>query len=105
MAKFVPVRRHPRSPCDRPLRFLVGKNLAYEGICRNLSQGGLGVMINQPVTPGEKITVEVEEALGHGSMLLATIVRWNHGRNHGLELLSPTTAQQHILRQLIPPPN
>lgn len=101
MPEYSTARRHPRFPCERPLRFILRRKGIVEGHMQNVSQGGLGAIIPHRIASGQKLAVELPRAFGPGSVLLPAIVRWRAKSAHGLEFLQPTRFQQRILEDFI----
>lgn len=100
MPEYATSRRHPRFVCERPLRFVLGRDAVVDGFAENVSQGGLGALIPWRLQAGDRLTVEIDDAFRTGSLLLSAVVRWRNQYTHGLELLHPTAFQQRILTQL-----
>lgn len=100
MARHSPERKYPRLPCERPLRFVLGRQTLLDGVSRDFSRYGIGATIPQKIQPGQYVAIEIPRALGPASLLLAAMVRWRNHDEHGLELLNPSPFQQRILTQL-----
>ena len=100
MPEYATPRRHPRFLCERPLRFVLGRDAVVDGFAENVSQAGLGALIPWRLQAGDRLTVEIDDAFRGGSLLLSAVVRWRNQYTHGLELLHPTAFQQRVLAEL-----
>ena len=100
MPEYATPRRHPRFLCERPLRFVLGRDAVVEGFAENVSQCGIGALIPWRLQTGDRLTVEIDDAFRGGSLLLSAIVRWRNQYTHGLEFLRPTAFQQRVLSDL-----
>ena len=100
MPEYATPRRHPRFLCERPLRFVLGRDAVVEGFAENVSQCGIGALIPWRLQNGDRVTVEIDDAFRGGSLLLSAIVRWRNQYTHGLEFLHPTAFQQRVLAGL-----
>ncbi|MGH9641849.1 MAG: PilZ domain-containing protein [Terriglobales bacterium] len=92
------VRRHPRTPFSVPLKFhhlRAGTTLTSSGMSLDLSEGGLGALVNGKLLPGE--TVEIELPLQKNSLRLIAIVRYCSNFGSGVEFLGLTPEERsHI---------
>jgi len=74
-------RRAPRYRfrCNCLVRFFASASMdigALPGRTRNLSRGGMGLLIQRPFAPGEVIEVELSKCPAHGPAFLAGEVRF-----------------------------
>lgn len=61
-----------RMKIDTPLRAqLVGDGIATEGLCHELSGGGMRLSSTQRVSPGTKLEVSISSEYGHAPTLRA----------------------------------
>ena len=97
MATLPNQRRFPRYLCDRHVRVIIGQSLIVDGWATDISRCGVGAIVPERVLPGEKVTLELAQALGQGSLLLNAVVRRQEGAMHGLELLNVSDVQQRII--------
>jgi c-di-GMP-binding flagellar brake protein YcgR len=100
MATLPNQRRFPRYLCDRHVRVIVGQSLMLDGWATDISRGGVGAIVPERILPGEKVTLEMAQAMGQGSLLLNAVVRRQEGAMHGLEFLNVSDVQQRIIRHM-----
>jgi hypothetical protein len=77
-----------------------GKNVLI-GHTRDICVSGLGAVLTRPVSKGKTVKIELPKVYKSATMVLAAVVRHQNDHAHGLEFVSITDAQQHILRQLL----
>ena len=70
MATLPNQRRFPRYLCDRHVRVMIGESLIVDGWATDISRCGVGAIVPERVLPGEKVTLELAQAMGQGSLLL-----------------------------------
>jgi len=90
-----PVRRHLRTPCSVPvtLRYLVTGGIhATRGISLDISEGGLGALVQGELRVGE--TVEMDFDLHKHPLRTVAIVRHSCSRQSGFEFLGLTAEER-----------
>jgi len=94
------VRRHPRLPFSVPVtlhHLKAGMARTFAGISLDLSEGGLGVLVNGQLREGE--TVEVDLPLSQNLPRLIAIVRYSISDRCGLEFLGLTQEERLEISQ------
>jgi len=100
VSDFVTTRRHERRAWHSEVRVVEGKNI-LAGETKDICESGVGVVLTQRISEGKKVKVELPRVYKSATMVLNAVVRHQSNHAHGLEFVSLTDAQQHILRQLL----
>ncbi len=79
---------------------MVEGKTVLDGHTKDICEAGLGVVLAHPVIPGKVVKVEMPNIYKSATMVLNAVVRHQDKHHHGLEFVSITEAQQHIIRQL-----
>jgi CheY-like chemotaxis protein len=94
-------RRYPRLRVHVPLSLQrEGKN-TFRGIAVDLAEGGLGGMLDQEITPGEVVSVNIGVPACDVNLELRARVRYRNAAAHGLEFVEITGPQQADLRRCL----
>ena len=96
-------RRHPRHRTDLPLKATALREDGYaeiQGRCSDISQGGMGTILNGELPPGEVVSLEVRLPASEETLVVRAIVRFQSGFVHGFEFLGPSTEQQSTINHL-----
>ncbi len=75
-----------------------GKQRSVVGRSSDLSEGGLGAVIPEPLEPGTELTVEVALGTPHADLVAAGVVRRRRGFHHCIEFLELTAEQAQQIR-------
>ncbi len=100
VANYAPSRRHERRAWHSEIRVVEGGNV-LAGHAKDICEAGLGVVLSRPVGKGQTVKVELPKIYKSATMVLNAVVRYQKDQSHGLEFVSITDAQQHIIRQLL----
>lgn len=90
-----PVRRYPRSPFSVPVtlrHLMTGGIQATRGITLDISEGGLGALVQGELLVGE--TVEIDFRLRNQALATVAIVRHSSSVRSGFEFLGLTTEER-----------
>ena len=100
MSNFVTTRRHERRVWHSEVRVVEGKNI-LAGETKDICESGVGVVLTHRISAGKQVKIELPKVYKSATMVLNAVVRHQSNHAHGLEFVSLTDAQQHILRQLL----
>jgi hypothetical protein len=81
-------RRSPRNPLDSPLTVLSAGNQTYRGVCRDISQYGLGALVYGDLHIHQGVRLRFN-AGGGVEVNLRAVVRSHYGSRYGFEFLDP----------------
>ena len=97
------IRRFKRYGVDKRIRILLGEreDVALDGRCNVLSEGGFGAVIAGQLPQREIVTVEfaLDQLEGEAFRMLAQ-VRDCQGFHHGFEFVAPSFEQKMALSDL-----
>lgn len=99
VTSYVTSRKHQRRAWFAEIRVVEGNNF-LAGHVKDICEAGLGVVLSRPVSQGKIVKVELPNIYKSATMVLNAVVRHQDEHQHGLEFVSITEAQQHIIRQL-----
>src|SRR5438477_12011644 len=100
MPAFSPQRRYPRHEWTGSVRFVLDGKFFLYGHGKNISEGGMAAAVPHRIEPGQSVTVEIANALGSATLVLAGTVRHRVGLVHGLEFTTPSGVQRGIIRRM-----
>jgi c-di-GMP-binding flagellar brake protein YcgR len=96
-------RRYQRYRADFPLTATAFRETGYlvlQGRCSDVAQGGMGVILNNAVEPGEVLTVDFQLPHSPQAISIRAVVRYRVAFVLGLEFLGPSAEQQSAIREL-----
>ena len=79
---------------------MVEGKTVLDGHTKDICEAGLGVVLARPLSHGKRVKIELPNIYKSATMVLNAVVRHQDKHHHGLEFVSITEAQQHIIRQL-----
>jgi hypothetical protein len=94
------LREHPRYYMDRRVALHTvrnGKHATLQARTRDISEGGIGAAVPEPLEAGERIELEVK--LESGSLTLPAIVMHRRGYHHGIRFVEITPEQRKAIRE------
>ena len=101
MPAFSPARRYPRHEWTGSVRFVLDGKFFLYGHGKNISEGGLAAAVPHRIEPGQQVTVEIANALGTATLVLAGVVKHRAGLVHGLEFTTASGVQRGIIRRMV----
>jgi len=102
LAYSQPKRRHPRAIFSVPLhirRLTPGNACNTRGVSLDISEGGMGALVQNELTVGEVVGIDLEVQGRRFNTVV--IVRHNSKSRSGLEFLSLTPQQRLQLSELV----
>jgi CheY-like chemotaxis protein len=94
-------RRYPRYPVHVPLSLRREGDNSFQGIAVDLAEGGLGGTLEQEISPGEVVSVNIGVPACDVNLELRARVRYRNAASHGLEFVEVTEPQQADLRRCL----
>jgi hypothetical protein len=94
-------RRHPRFRCEFRLTLIHLAASGYEtieGHCRDLSEGGIGLLVAGQLAIGEVVGLNFSLTGPDSPWQLTAVVRHRHGFQYGFEFLNLTEEQRARLK-------
>ena len=84
-------RKSPRTKLNAPVTVLTAGNQPYRGVCRDISQFGLGAIVYGDLPHGQNVGLRFG-AIDGNEMNLPAVVRNRYGSRYGFEFLDPVGA-------------
>jgi hypothetical protein len=96
-------RVNERRGVDTPLQ-LTCRCGSVNGLCVDLSLGGIGFTAPAKFAPGEEVDVQFSLPLHPEPVSTSVMIRWTDGTRHGGEFLKPTTELLRDLKRFVSAP-
>jgi hypothetical protein len=74
---------------------------SFHGVAIDLAEGGLGGTLEQEISPGEVVSVNIGVPACDVNLQLRARVRYRNAASHGLEFVEVTEPQQADLRRCL----
>ncbi len=94
-------RRFQRYPIRVPLSLRREGDNSIHGIAVDIAEGGLGGTLEQAISPGEVVSVNIGVPECDLTLELRARVRYRNATSHGLEFVEVTEPQQADLRRCL----
>lgn len=94
-------RQHPRKVIHPPVAFQVGEGPRIDGVCENISLGGMYIQTPNPVAFGTALVVFVQLPGLKQEVAVKSIVRWTKPDGMGVQFGVMGARETHALTQLI----
>jgi hypothetical protein len=94
-------RRYQRYPVHVPLSLRREGDDSFHGVAIDLAEGGLGGTLEQEISPGEVVSVNIGVPACDVNLQLRARVRYRNAASHGLEFVEVTEPQQADLRRCL----
>ncbi|MBZ5568570.1 MAG: PilZ domain-containing protein [Acidobacteriia bacterium] len=91
-------RRVPRTKLGSPLAVLTTGNQTYRGVCRDISQCGLGAIVYGDLHVHQNVRLRFD-AGGGAETNLRAVVRNHYGSRYGFEFVDPVDLRLEASRQ------
>jgi hypothetical protein len=99
------IQKHNRRKCtrfllDQRLKVVLPGNKAVHGRTRDISEGGLGAVIADPLDPGTRVELEFPVGIQDLPLRLSAVVCFRRGFHHGFEFLVPSSNDLAVIRKV-----
>ena len=94
-------RVHPRVIVDTPVSCEVSTGVAFSGLAKDISIGGMFVQSTEVVPFGTDVTIVGHFAGTKGDLRLPGIVRWAKPDGFGVQFASLGARETHAISQLL----
>ncbi|HUA14704.1 MAG TPA: PilZ domain-containing protein [Verrucomicrobiae bacterium] len=98
-------REYPRFRCEFPVGLSLLFNEEQQQLsahCRDLSSGGIGVLVAAELRPGEVVSLTFSLPGEPHFWMVRAVLRYRRGYHYGFEFLSLTEEQNEILGRFLP---
>jgi hypothetical protein len=95
-------RRCPRFLFDQRLKIVItdGHRKSVYGRTRDISEGGLGAVIADPLEPGTRVELEFPVPVHHLPLKMTAMVCFRRGFHHGFEFLVKDTNDISVIKRI-----
>jgi hypothetical protein len=98
-------RKHPRKPLHPPVAFSVGGGPRVEGVCHDISLGGMFIETSQPPAFGAAVTLYVSFADQDQPSEIGGTVRWTKPGGMGVQFGTMGAKDTYSLTKLMASPS
>jgi c-di-GMP-binding flagellar brake protein YcgR len=98
-------RLYPRYRCEFPVTVTVFSgegHLQLDAHCRDLSEGGLGILVAAELTPGDVASLAFSLPGATDCWNIRAVLRYRRGYHYGFEFLSLSPQQSQALLKYLP---
>jgi len=98
------VRRHPRYTCSFSVTvtLLAGEQYRhFDAHCKNLSKGGMGILLAEELTMGEVVTLSFVLSGSTQPWEVRAILRHRRGYHYGVEFVSVPPELSRAMRRVL----